>query len=667
MRTSLILSSIFCSAALGQTVTVGLAGRSVQDKLHEIVSVEDYGAIGNGTANDSRACQAAEDDLESAGGGILQFGGKTYICNFRIGSNVWLRGAGAGATTLKSAPGSNLDVVQGKHFLALDNTPQIIPETRGDNFTRITGLTIDGNKATNSSGYCVRVWGMAMYWEDVVCQNAASGGIVTEYSDGSGTTYFPADPKRGDTRAHFINIRTYNNHGEGWLYEGPNDGVIDGWIGTLDTSWGIDWEARLLQGTVNISGTSVTWVSGATFTGLVPGAGFQVGGPSGAETPYTISSCRDSTHCTLTASAGTQTGARYLVVFYLGTTDEFSDGNAYGEGSSGAGCFNEGPGAGSLAWTSVMATSCPIGITMAANDGDEKMTNMTVAGNSNYGIRLQGAGNHFQGEVSGNGTGMLVSGIETFIDVHGNGNKTAINNVGASGFIRGVFDVPTGGALATGSAWASNATVQLEGVGAVTSSFTQIPSLFDASTGQNLLTVRNQSSPADYLQLSHTGAGGGHIDTFGTGGLWLDSRSGNDVYIGPGANGSYSLMASGQATNRTPVINTTSFGAWRVISQGNEAGIRQYGDSSPTHAGEGEVYAGGMNEPLVFSTNNTPRGRFSPSTGDFTVGADADLGSKMGVVGLPIYKNNAAALAGGLSIGAFYRTGGDPDLVCVVH
>ena len=40
---------------------------------------------------------------------------------------------------------------------------------------------------------------------------------------------------------------------------------------------------------------------------------------------------------------------------------------------------------------------------------------------------------------------------------------------------------------------------------------------------------------------------------------------------------------------------------------------------------------------------------------------------KLGLVGLPVYLNNAAAIAGGLTAGMFYRTGGDPDPVCVVH
>ena len=34
---------------------------------------------------------------------------------------------------------------------------------------------------------------------------------------------------------------------------------------------------------------------------------------------------------------------------------------------------------------------------------------------------------------------------------------------------------------------------------------------------------------------------------------------------------------------------------------------------------------------------------------------------------LPVYANNAAAVAGGLIAGEFYRTGADPDPVVVVH
>ena len=47
-------------------------------------------------------------------------------------------------------------------------------------------------------------------------------------------------------------------------------------------------------------------------------------------------------------------------------------------------------------------------------------------------------------------------------------------------------------------------------------------------------------------------------------------------------------------------------------------------------------------------------------------------GGKMSAFGgftmnLTAYANNAAALAAGLTAGQLYRTGGDPDQVCVVH
>ena len=41
--------------------------------------------------------------------------------------------------------------------------------------------------------------------------------------------------------------------------------------------------------------------------------------------------------------------------------------------------------------------------------------------------------------------------------------------------------------------------------------------------------------------------------------------------------------------------------------------------------------------------------------------------SMLQVIGIPVYADNAAAITGGLTAGAFYRTGSDPDPVCVVH
>jgi hypothetical protein len=52
--------------------------------------------------------------------------------------------------------------------------------------------------------------------------------------------------------------------------------------------------------------------------------------------------------------------------------------------------------------------------------------------------------------------------------------------------------------------------------------------------------------------------------------------------------------------------------------------------------------------------------------GNVGIGSTAPT-SQLQVVGLPVHANNQAASGAGLTAGAFYRTGGDPDLVCVVH
>jgi len=58
--------------------------------------------------------------------------------------------------------------------------------------------------------------------------------------------------------------------------------------------------------------------------------------------------------------------------------------------------------------------------------------------------------------------------------------------------------------------------------------------------------------------------------------------------------------------------------------------------------------------------------RFAQGGGYVTIRCN-NATSPLSVGGLEAFPNNAAAIAGGLTAGAFYRSGGDPDLVCVVH
>lgn len=57
---------------------------------------------------------------------------------------------------------------------------------------------------------------------------------------------------------------------------------------------------------------------------------------------------------------------------------------------------------------------------------------------------------------------------------------------------------------------------------------------------------------------------------------------------------------------------------------------------------------------------------FTDNIKESTSGAGVAI-PNLRIAGLPVHADNAAAVSGGLSAGTLYRTGGDPDLICVVH
>ncbi len=78
------------------------------------------------------------------------------------------------------------------------------------------------------------------------------------------------------------------------------------------------WSNQSLTGTVDTSGTAVTWVTGNYFSAAMVGKTFTI-----TSVGYTVSSVTDSTHLVLGSSAGTQTGATWT---YSGSANWFSNG-----------------------------------------------------------------------------------------------------------------------------------------------------------------------------------------------------------------------------------------------------------------------------------------------------------------------------------------------------
>jgi len=81
------------------------SGYTVADKLAQVISVKDFGAVGDGVADDTAEVQAAWDAVATQGGGILYFPAGTYRINLvGLGSDgVSIMGDGAGSILVSAA------------------------------------------------------------------------------------------------------------------------------------------------------------------------------------------------------------------------------------------------------------------------------------------------------------------------------------------------------------------------------------------------------------------------------------------------------------------------------------------------------------------------------------------------------------------------------------
>ncbi len=93
----------------------GAVATTVQAKLRESVSVKDFGAVGNGSTNDTAAIQAAIDSVSTSGGQV-HFPTGTYNCSTLVitggANNILITGSGKGDTSINftGSSGVGLDV-----------------------------------------------------------------------------------------------------------------------------------------------------------------------------------------------------------------------------------------------------------------------------------------------------------------------------------------------------------------------------------------------------------------------------------------------------------------------------------------------------------------------------------------------------------------------------
>ncbi|BAS16561.1 conserved hypothetical protein [Arthrobacter sp. Hiyo8] len=202
-------------------------------------NVKAYGAKGDGSTDDASAIQAAIDAANNgggiaantAGGGVVWFPTGTYIVGttLTLYGGTHLRGTGPGGdvfsdtdanlpfrgTALKLKSGANTDLVKTANFAALTGVSSPSAYSTPNRFG-VYDMTLDGNKAGNSSGDILKIYGRSFWLQNLVIQNGAARGLYTEYGSSSGY----------DNEAQINNVRVSDCVGDGWPFKGPHDSVV---------------------------------------------------------------------------------------------------------------------------------------------------------------------------------------------------------------------------------------------------------------------------------------------------------------------------------------------------------------------------------------------------------------------------------------------------------
>lgn len=196
----------------------GATARTLQAKARDLVSVKDFGAVGNGVADDTAAIAAADVYARSIGAKLYFPAGTYMVSQLVLYTNSNWFGDGRDATIIKQIVGSNTDLLYGVNSNSCWGVTT--PTDFAVGFT-LRNLTLDGNRSGgNTAGSGLAAFVARPIMENVFIKNCAEHGMRTEYVDAAfgGIDTWAME-------GHFSNVRIDTVGKHGWWNNGPHDSV----------------------------------------------------------------------------------------------------------------------------------------------------------------------------------------------------------------------------------------------------------------------------------------------------------------------------------------------------------------------------------------------------------------------------------------------------------
>jgi hypothetical protein len=355
------------------------------------INVRQFGAVGDGVADDTFAIQAAIDSLSAYGGGVaIPPGVYRITAAIKMRPNIVLQGNGG--ATIKQGNAANLtSMIECQSYAATNAV--------------ITGLAIDGNRANNTGSNLVYLISSFQPGTQIVSctlSNAPGAGVLLEGGNPIvannifSSTFSSGVILRGPAGNTTISARVSNNKFTSIGYFG-----ISGVWADYNIITGNSIFSQSLVHHVTTAGTAVTWVSGAQFTGLLPGMFMRIAGSGGGE--FQIQSIQSATALTLTAAPGAQTnvaansGQADLINIDCCAYNIISENSLEGGMSGGVVIHNSSGTAGSIGTIVTDNTVTAVGssgISLQSDTGSSTVVDTSIIqGNTVIGCGVGGAAN----------------------------------------------------------------------------------------------------------------------------------------------------------------------------------------------------------------------------------------------------------------------------------